>query len=153
MASFVRRTSRIVAILSAAAVLALAGCDDDTTSPEPDPAVYEGGIAGVGEFDEITGSATIELDDHSFDVELSLADHPDQGDGFPWILKEGTCAAPGDEVGELADYPLIEPDSEGEWSDLVALELSDAAEEYALEIRRSGDDETTMIACGDLEKA
>lgn len=134
-------------------IVLLAGACDDDDALGPDPAVYEGEVAGVDPFDGLSGDITLEVGTEALQIALALADYPDPGDGFPWILREGTCAAPGDEIGELADYPLIEPDDDGEWTDVVEIEADDEADSYVIEIRRSEDEEDSVIACGELDRS
>lgn len=144
--------NRWVGKLAAVACIAvLAGaCDDDPAGP--DPIVYEGEVEGVGDFSELNGEVAFEATATTVDISVSLADYPDQGDGFPWILREGTCATPGDALGELDDYPLIELDEEGVWGDEVTASIDDDEDSYVFELRRSAEDDETVIACGDLSR-
>lgn len=144
--------NRWISKLGAVAFIAvLAGaCDDDPVAP--DPAVYEGEVEGVGDFSALNGEVAFDAAATTLDVSVRLADYPDQGGGFPWILREGTCADPGDALGELDDYPVIELDEEGEWSDVVTASIDNDEDSYVFELRRSADDGETVIACGDLAR-
>jgi hypothetical protein len=152
-----RRLSAARLGLLVALTMTATACDDDPVAP--DATVFEGEIAGVGAFEDMTGQASFELGANELAITITLDEHPEQGDGFPWILREGACADPGDAIGELADFPLIELDENDEWSADVELELEDGtldldaeAEAYVIEIR-SSEDEETVIGCGDLERA
>lgn len=144
------RLSRIGAL---ALVVLLAGACDDESPLGPDPSVFEGEVAGVDPFEDLSGDITLEVGTEALQIALALSDFPEPGDGFPWILRDGTCAVPGDEIGALEDYPLIEPDDDGEWTDVVEIEADDEADAYVIEIRRSEDEEDTVIACGELDRS
>jgi hypothetical protein len=136
------------------AVLLVQACSDSSpTTPDPPEAVnFAGALQGEGEYATLEGTATLEASEDGFEIALTLDSAPEVDEnGFPWILRSGSCAEPGDAFGSLADYPGIVLDAEGSWEGSVHLGISDE-DTLILEVRRSESESETRIACGELER-
>ncbi|TVP43030.1 MAG: hypothetical protein EA350_14430 [Gemmatimonadales bacterium] len=150
------KTSRSAAGLAAAAVLAMTtGCSESSPiDPTPDPPVYQGALTPSEGFSGLEGGVVLTLlEGGEFEIALTMegAPEPDEG-GFPWILRGGSCAAPGDALGDWDEFPAIQLDAEGGWAADVEIALGDEAERYVVDIRRSEADRETQLACAEAER-
>jgi len=134
-------------------LLVQACSDSSPTIPDPPESVkYSGALQGEGEYGTLEGTVALEATESGFEIFLTLDGAPEVDEnGFPWILRSGSCSEPGDAFGELSDYPGIVPDTEGSWDDSVDLGISDE-DTLILEVRRSESESETRIACGELER-
>jgi hypothetical protein len=140
-------------LLAAALALVAAGCDDSTTPPVVDPPQFLGNLVAAEGFEELEGSAVVvPVTATGFEVAMALEGAPATDDGFPWLLREGSCAEPGDALGDWEDFPLIDPDGEGEWNAEVDVPLDAEADGYVIDIRRAEDDLDTVMACAFVER-
>ena len=134
------------------AVFLVQACGDSSpTNPDP-PVDFTGSLQGVGEYATLEGTAAVEASEDVFEIAITLEQAPGVDEnGFPWILRSGTCAEPGDAFGSLADYPGIVLDAEDSWEGSVELAISDE-DALIIEVRRSESEPGTRIACGELER-
>jgi len=151
-----RQTYRSTVALAAATVLAMAaGCSESSpVDPTPEPPVYQGVLTPSEAFPGLQGGVVLTLlEGGEFELALTMegAPEPDEG-GFPWILRTGTCAAPGDAMGDWEEFPAIELDAEGGWAADVEIALGDDADRYVVDIRRSEADRETQLACAEAER-
>lgn len=146
---------RTTVAFALAAMLAVAGCSDSSpVDPTPDPPVYQGDLTPTEGFPDLEGSVVLTIvEGGTFEIAVSMESAPDPAEGgFPWILRSGTCAAPGDTLGDWEEFPAIELDEEGEWLAEIDIALGDEAERYVIDIRRSADDLETHLACAQAER-
>jgi hypothetical protein len=67
-----------------------------------------------------------------------------------WGLRLGTCAVPGQQMGDAADYPSLDVSTSGSASAQTLLgSRLDPAGAYLIDVRVSATD-TTRVACGNL---
>jgi hypothetical protein len=154
-----RQMSRVtphITALAAIAMLAMtAGCSDSSpVDPTPEPPVYQGELTPSEAFLGLEGGVVLTLLEGSeFEIALTMEGAPEPAEGgFPWILRTGTCAAPGDALGDWEEFPAIELDAEGGWAADVEIALGDEAERYVVDIRRSAVDRETRLACAEAER-
>jgi hypothetical protein len=132
------------------AATAFVACDDDPI--EPDTFTWEGELAGVGEFDEVSGIAEVISGTASFVAGVQIADAPADAT-LTWTLREGTCADPGDAVGAAASYPALEVDDDGDAEEQATIAAGlDEEEDYVVVVTDESGDDPVTVACGALER-
>jgi hypothetical protein len=151
-----RRISRSTVAVAAVAMLALTtACGESSPlDPTPEPPVYQGALTPSEAFAGLEGGVVLTLlEGGEFEIALTMEGAPDPEEGgFPWILRTGTCAAPGDALGAWEEFPAIELDAEGGWAADVEIALGDDADRYVVDIRRSSADRDTHLACAEAER-
>ncbi len=132
--------------------MAAAACSDSSpTEPPADPVVYQGQIAPAQAFPDVAGGVTLALLPSGFDMEVTMEGAPETIDsGFPWMLREGTCSEPGDFLGAWEEFPAIELDAEGRWEATVDVVLSQEAEGFVVDFRRSTEDLEIALGCAEV---
>jgi len=141
-----------VALPALLLLLAPAACSDASpTEPPATPVVYQGEITPVEGFPDLAGGVTLALLAGGFDIEVAMQGAPEpHEDGFPWMLREGTCAEPGDFLGAWEEFPSVDLDADGRWEATVSVALSEEAEGYVVDFRRSADDLEIPLACAEV---
>jgi hypothetical protein len=140
--------------LSGLLLLGTAACSDSSpTDPPAEPPVFQGSLVPAEAFPDLAGGVVLTLEEgEAFEIALSLENAPEMEEGgFPWVLREGSCAEPGDPLGDWEEFPPAQPDAEGGWAVTVDLALSPTAERYVVDLRRSVDDRETVLACAEAE--
>lgn len=141
-------------VATALAGLAMAGCDDDPTSPPvDDPIQWSATIQAEGE-SEVTGIASVEAADGELAASVEIANGtPDQP--LDWYVGTGETCGDGDlRVGVAEDYPALAPDGEGDAVAQATLADSmDPEESYHVAVIApgAGEEEDVLVACGVLE--
>jgi hypothetical protein len=131
------------------AATAFVACDDDPT--DPDTLSWDAELAGVGEFDDVTGIAEVISGTASFVAGIEISDAPEDAE-FAWTLRAGTCAAPGTAVGTAASYPTLEVDDDGEAGEQANIAAAlDEEDDYIVFVSDESGDESVTVACGALE--
>jgi hypothetical protein len=151
-----RQISRSTVVVAAVAMLALTtACGESSpVDPTPEPPVYQGEFTPSEGFAGLQGGVVLTLlEGGEFEIALTMEGGPEAAEGgFPWILRTGSCAAPGGALGEWEEFPAIELDAEGGWAADVEIALGDDAERYVVDIRRSAADRDTQLACAEAER-
>ncbi len=146
-----RGPARSAAALTLALSAVLAGCSDSGVDPLPDPPSYQGTLSPAEGWEGLAGGVVLTpLNGEGFEVLLTMEGAPEAEGGFPWLLRDGTCADPGQALGDWEEFPPIELDEAGGWGITVEVPIDDEAEGYVMDIRRSADDRETPLACADL---
>jgi Cu/Zn superoxide dismutase len=146
---------RTSAMATAAFVsVALAGCDDSPTVPDPgtDPTVWVAQLEAQGDF-EVTGTATFESTEDGSEVSIEIEEAAEGQEHFWYVGTGATCGEPDTMIGEAGDYPALEPNGEGVGTAEATLDQGlDAEETYhvAVLIPGEGEEEDTLVACGEL---
>lgn len=140
----------LTAVMSVLVAMSVAACDSSSTEPPPAFPEYEGTFEPAEGFEELSGAALLLLGENAFALGVSILEAPDPGeDGFPWLLREGTCASPGGALNEPEDVPAIVLEADGTWSETIDVALEERSS-YVLDLRLSWDDPETPIACAEL---
>lgn len=147
-----RRAARKGVVVAVAVIgVVLGACDDDPTNPDPANA-WEATLAGQGTHAEVAGEAAVLSNSVAFAAEIALEDAPADA-VFEWAVVEGTCAEPGDVVGEASAYPELEVAANGtaaaEADDDVSLDVD---EDYAVVVTDESGAASVLVACGALER-
>lgn len=135
-------------VLALMAVLAVAACDDDPA--EPDTTLLEAVLEGIEPYEDVEGDVDIESRSNSFTAEISIAG-ANEGDEFDWTVARGTCAQPGNAVGQAASYPALQVDEEGTASAEATVNVAlDEDEDYIVRVIDNSGQEPAPVACGEV---
>lgn len=146
-----RRSSLRLAALLVAPLALFAACDDSPTDP---PAVtnWTADLEGAGEFTEIEGAALVVSTTQSSAAGVEIIG-ADAGAAFTWYVAAGTCADPGEALGEPGDYDALEANDEGEGAAEAELGVAlDNSASYHVAILPS-DDADVVAACSALSRS
>jgi hypothetical protein len=134
-------------------LLVAAGCNESSpTDPPADPPRFQGALDPAEGFSEVEGTVSLVLvAGEGFTIEVEIEGAPEAEGGLPWMLREGSCAEPGDPLGDFEEFPPVELDEEGAWSAEVEVPLSATLEAVVFDLRRSADELEVRVACAVLE--
>lgn len=139
------------AVLLAAALTAGACDDDDPFDPGP-TTEWAADLTGEGNYEDVTGGVVVVASDDALAAGIEIEGAAD-GDVFAWGVSEGTCAAPGDPIGDAGAYPDLEVDANGaaaaEADQDVGLE---AGEDYIVQVTEESGNEPVVVACSALSE-
>lgn len=136
-----------IAVLATTLLLGCASRDVDRTPVE---ASWIGEIAAVGG-DGHSGftTATI-LPQGGTRVNVTLSGGS-VGGRHPWHVHTGTCGSGGEIVGDMAAYPVLEPNARGNASATATLGVElDPEADYHVNLHASPDELETIVGCGEL---
>lgn len=133
------------ALVVAVTITSITGC---RRVVEPNVVAWEGELAGAqGAFDPLQGSAAALSEGNRTAASIAISGAEDTL-SYAWRIQRGSCQSPGDVVGGLASYPVLEPGSSGSASADAALSEGMLSGSFHAAVFRSGDE--TPVACGDL---
>jgi superoxide dismutase, Cu-Zn family len=134
------------------AALVFAACNGTTIQPEATEFEWQGSVAGVGEWPQVTAEAAMRWveGDVGFTAGIAIAgDRP--GAVRPWHVHHNTCAQGGGIVGLDQQYPRLEIQADGTASAVANVPLApDPAANYHVNVHRSEEEMEVIIACGDI---
>jgi hypothetical protein len=138
------------AVVMAAAALLQAGCMDAVAPPETffwegDLAVTPGGPPDL--FGSVAMVATAVQTQIGIGVESEAT-----GASFGWIVRDGTCAAPGAPVAPQLAFPAVATglDNVGEAETVLHRRLTGTV--YAAQLLENADGSGGILACADLAR-
>jgi hypothetical protein len=145
----VRGTPLVSALLIVAALTAGA-CDSSTNPILPDQ--WEADIAGIDDFDAISGAVGIAAGAASFTATIEI-EGAEPESVFGWRVAQGSCEEPGNVLGSAASYPDLEADDEGEAAQTVNITAAMVATgTYHVHVLDESGDEAVVAACGHLSR-
>lgn len=145
-----RSSTRLVALL-VAPLAVFAACDDSPTDP-PATIDWTADIEGTGEFTEIEGAALVVSTAQAAAAGVAIAG-AEAGASFTWYVGTGSCADPGEALGEPGDYGALEADDEGDGSAEAELGVAlDNSASYHIAIHPA-DDPDVVAACSALSRS
>lgn len=136
-----------------AAALTVGACDDDDDPIDPGPATeWAADLSGEGDYEDVTGAIIVLASDDALAAEIEI-DGAADGDVFAWGVHEGTCATPGERIGDADAYPDLEAGANGaataEADQDVGLE---SGQHYIIQVTEEGGDEPVVVACSALSE-
>lgn len=152
MSSFLKvRARRLAALPVALFSLAVVACDDDSSGPGT-PIEWQAELAGVGEFEEVEGTAAVISTRSALEATIELANAPADAT-FAWTIATGTCAQPGTAIGAATRYPELEVSEDGaaEAEADVPAGLNSAGS-YIVRVIDDSGESPVVVACGALAK-
>jgi len=139
-----RATRRPAILLSAFVAAACVGISD--TGP---PSVWETQLKPEFGYPDLTGQVAVVSQINGSQVGIGVSGAT-SGTTLTWAIRQGTCEAPGLQLGPDTDYPELEIDLSGhataESHIAARLQLNHA---YHAELRSAAD--ASRVACGDLQ--
>lgn len=127
---------------------AMAGCVNlDVASSSP--LVWNTTLAPTSAYPDVSGQAAVVSQASGTSVGIQI-NGATAGAQHVWALRFGTCATPGQRIGDAADYPALDVSTTGTASaqTLLGLQL-DASAAYLIDVRAAASD-TARVACGNL---
>lgn len=139
-------------VLLAAPLALLAACDDDSPTTPPPTTTWTAEFSGTGEYAAVTGATEVAAGVQTSSALVAVVG-AEAGDAFAWYIAEGSCAEPGNALGEPGNYGLIEADGEGEGAATAAIGATlDNEETYHVELYLA-DDAAVTVACSALSRS
>ena len=125
--------------------------DLDIESPTKVGEDWNGTLRGQGMYTSVRGNAKALVVDNrtTFTVTLEGAT---PGASYTWDVREGQCGANGIIVGGTSWYTTLTAGNDGKAGTTVELTARlDEAKDYAISVYSSSNNQTTVVACGDLD--
>lgn len=69
---------------------------------------------------------------------------------YGWLMRNGTCDAPGTAVAPASAFPPLEVDAGGDFETEVVIQRRLAGTEYAVQVVENTDGSGDVLACADL---
>lgn len=71
---------------------------------------------------------------------------------YGWVLRNGTCATPGNAVAPASAFPALDVNSNGDVDLEVAIERRLTGTDYAVQVIENADGSGEVLACADLTR-
>ena len=125
--------------------------DVDVESPTKQGEDWSGTLRGQGMYTSVTGTAKALYTDGRTALTVTL-ENATPGASYTWDVREGKCGTNGAVVGDRWAYTSLSVGNDGKAGSTVTLTARlDEAKDYAVTVYGSNNNETTVIACGDLD--
>ena len=153
-----RKTTLFLAV----AALAMSACvrtatneatgrtDVDVESPTKTGEDWSADVRGTAGFAQLMGTVKAKVVEGKTNVSFTL-NGGTPGASHPWMVHEGTCAAPGAPFGMASAYTALTFGSDGRATVNMTLDgRLDEAKDYIVAVHASASD-MTVVACGNLD--
>lgn len=144
-----RSSSRSATLLAIAGLVGLAGCNLESTGPDP-AVLLQGPLEPTDPMSTITGSVAAVSQSGNTDISIGVQGL-DPDEPYAWYLRTRTCSGNGEIIGSFEAYPRLEPDPSGaaDADHEFSLEL-ESGESYAAELLVDPDGAAEVLACADM---
>lgn len=111
---------------------------------------FDANLTGRAGYGSYTGSVNAVAGLGNTAITISL-EGATPGAQYPWHVHSGDCGSGGPIVGDPTDYPVLQPDAQGEDRETADIEVAlDDDGDYYVNVHLSPEALGTIVACGEL---